>query len=878
MAFKQSWWLRLSAKRSVSVWLSYAGALALTAVALGLTLLLAPVLERTPFLFFFASVLLSAWYCGLGPAVVSIALALLSVNYLFVEPIGSFGALRLRDAASLALFAVVAGLMTALGNAARRAAQQSGRDADALKEASRELARVNAELLRGREVLVDAQRSAQTGSWDWDVNTDQVVWSDEMYRVYGLEPQSIRVNLAAFMSFIHPDDRAMVQRVLETAMKTKEPFSFTHRALRPTGEIRWMRGAGQVVTEENGTVVRLIGSGQDVTDSVIAADRAERLLLITGELAKALTPVTVADAVMRVITATIGATHGGVRYLDEDGYLALLLSSGAPEHVAALNRRVPIAERTPHGLAARTGVPVYIESAEEYRDERYADAMTVVEALEIRASATVPLISGGRVMGTMSFSFTSPHEFPPAEREFLEEVAAHTAQALDRAMLIEAERDANARRQQLQSLATDLTRVLTRAEVGTVVLRHLVQAFDAYAGGVVELSSDGGVFSMIAGIGMDEVAMRRYRRFSVDAPVPTRDIVRTREPVFIADAAEWTMRYGRPPRVLGKDAINGSWAALPMLVEDRLLGAITVSLQGPRDFTPDERRFMRAFADLAAQGFDRARLHETEKTAREEAEIHRALAEDANRAKTEFLATMSHELRTPLNAIQGHAQLLEMEVHGPLTEAQREALDRVQRAQRHLLGLINDILNYAKLDAHRVEFDLREWPLADVLADVVPIMEPQLATKGISLTLVSNDDASIIVRADREKLVQVLLNLLSNAAKFSQSGGWVRINVATSDERPDLVHLDVSDGGIGIPLEHHERIFEPFVQVRSTSGGTGLGLAISRELIRGMGGEITVASVLGQGSTFRIALPSATAPLLAGTLERPANASAEELS
>jgi len=123
----------------------------------------------------------------------------------------------------------------------------------------------------------------------------------------------------------------------------------------------------------------------------------------------------------------------------------------------------------------------------------------------------------------------------------------------------------------------------------------------------------------------------------------------------------------------------------------------------------------------------------------------------------------------------------------------------------------------------------------------------------------------------------VLLNLLSNAAKFSLPGGWVRVTVATSLERSDVVNLDVSDGGIGIPPEHHERIFEPFVQVRSTSGGTGLGLAISRELIRRMGGEITVASIPGQGSTFRIALPSAS-PVAARTLEQPAAQTAMELS
>jgi signal transduction histidine kinase len=241
--------------------------------------------------------------------------------------------------------------------------------------------------------------------------------------------------------------------------------------------------------------------------------------------------------------------------------------------------------------------------------------------------------------------------------------------------------------------------------------------------------------------------------------------------------------------------------------------------------------------------------------------------------KGDFLATMSHELRTPLNGIAGHVQLLDMEIHGPVTDAQRAALGRIDRAQRHLLGLINDVLNYARIEAGRVEYDVRVVDLAEVVAEVTPMVEPQLAARGVALeaalpALDVDGTAGLLAWADRDKLRQILLNLLSNAAKFTAAGGRVTISASVADATrlaavPALresVFLRVADTGTGIPPEQLEAIFEPFVQVRSgtaytrTADGTGLGLSISRDLARGMGGELRARSALGQGSAFTLTL------------------------
>lgn len=240
--------------------------------------------------------------------------------------------------------------------------------------------------------------------------------------------------------------------------------------------------------------------------------------------------------------------------------------------------------------------------------------------------------------------------------------------------------------------------------------------------------------------------------------------------------------------------------------------------------------------------------------ARREIEAARAEAEAANRAKSEFLAVMSHELRTPLNAIGGYAELIDMGIRGPVTEAQRADLARIQASQRHLLGLINEVLNYAKLETGSVHYEITAIPVHDILADAEALVAPQVRVKGLTLQI-GECPPDLAVHADAEKFRQILVNLLSNALKFTDSGA---IELRCEVENRQLA-VHVRDTGIGIPPEKLEVVFEPFVQVRAdltrTAEGTGLGLAISRDLARGMGGDLTVESTPGEGSTFTLRLP-----------------------
>jgi signal transduction histidine kinase len=255
------------------------------------------------------------------------------------------------------------------------------------------------------------------------------------------------------------------------------------------------------------------------------------------------------------------------------------------------------------------------------------------------------------------------------------------------------------------------------------------------------------------------------------------------------------------------------------------------------------RRESEAYAE------DAARMATAERHARREAEA-------ANRAKSEFLGMMSHELRTPLNAITGYVDILDMELHGPVTALQRDDLQRVRRGAQVLLALVNDVLSFARLEAGQVELTTTAVPLATLLRELEELLLPQLAARGLTHGFTASD-ASLTVHADPERLKQILLNLLTNAVKFTPEGGTVTV---TCERAGDRVLVHVRDTGRGIPPEALERIFEPFVQVdrhltRESQQGIGLGLAISRDLARRMDGDLTVRSTPGAGAVFTLSVP-----------------------
>ena len=292
-----------------------------------------------------------------------------------------------------------------------------------------------------------------------------------------------------------------------------------------------------------------------------------------------------------------------------------------------------------------------------------------------------------------------------------------------------------------------------------------------------------------------------------------------------------------------------SYLAVPVFARSgEVLGGLFFGHSETGVFTARSERLVVGIAAWAGISMENARLYDAERSARD-------AAESANRAKSEFLANMSHELRTPLNAIGGYADLLIGGIRGEITDQQRADLVRIKRSQHHLLSLINDILNFAKIEAGHLPMKLRDVSMSEVLGVLESLIAPQLLEKNIGYTY-ECCDPSYTAHVDPERLQQILLNLLSNAVKFTPVGGHISVICGAET---DAMIVRVSDTGVGIPPDKIESIFEPFVQLDRHPGltGTGLGLAISRDLARAMGGELSARSTVNKGSTFMLRVPRA---------------------
>jgi PAS domain S-box-containing protein len=429
----------------------------------------------------------------------------------------------------------------------------------------------------------------------------------------------------------------------------------------------------------------------------------------------------------------------------------------------------------------------------------------------------------------------------------------------------------------LEHVAAALASAITPEDVATVIVEHAVAALGAPAGAIYRLRDDGKSLDLVRATGFPAQWHEQWGHVTADASMPLADAGRSGESIFIESESDWTDRYhgADPLRALPK---SGAWAALPLVAEGRVLGAIGLSFKKRRQSAPhdttrfdnDTRAVMLALAQQCAQAVERARLYQAERYARADAEAARADAEAANAAKSEFLAAMSHEIRTPINAIQGYAQLLQLGLAGPVTEYQRTYLARLASSSHHLLGLVDDVLDLAKVDAGemKVAHELADTGLAvDTALDVI---RPLAAARGVRLVDDRPDATRVSFVGDEHRVRQILINLLSNAIKFTNAGGTVTVQSGTRAEahpaarlrgRGPWTFVRVDDTGIGIALADQARVFEAFHQIERgptrTRGGTGLGLTISRRLARLLGGDVTLESTPSKGSAFTVWLPAA---------------------
>ncbi len=469
-----------------------------------------------------------------------------------------------------------------------------------------------------------------------------------------------------------------------------------------------------------------------------------------------------------------------------------------------------------------------------------------------RSTIQVPMLRGNDVLGVIAVSRAEPGGFTPAQVSLIQTFADQAVIAVENARVLTA---LQARTAELQRSVGQLTALgevgqavsssLDLETVLTTIVSRAVHLTGLDGGVVFEYDEEAEEFVHRAATesGGALAEARRLARIRKGEGVLGRTAI-TREPVQVPDI---TLAGAYESRLRENLVASGVRAllAVPMLREGHLIGSLVVSRNSPGDFSAETVDLLRTFATQSALAIQNARLFRQ--------------LEVANRHKSEFLASMSHELRTPLNAIIGYSEMLQEEAEDLAQAALVPDLKKINTAGKHLLELINAVLDLSKIEAGKMDLFLERFDVAALVADIAAVVEP-LATRNGNRVEVRCSDTAGTMRADLTKVRQALFNLLSNACKFTERGAVT----LTADREPgaggDRIVFAVTDTGIGMTEEQVGRLFQEFAQADAATsrryGGTGLGLALSRRLCRLMGGDVTVASAPGRGSTFTVRLPA----------------------
>lgn len=623
-----------------------------------------------------------------------------------------------------------------------------------IKKRTEEIEKAYRSLKESEKCLAEAQKIAHLGSWNWNIVSNELYWSDEIYRIFGLSPQEFGATYDAFLSYVHPEDRDCVNNAVKGALEGK-PYSIDHRIILKGGEERIVHEQGEVIFENGNVPVRMAGIVQDITER-------------------------------KKIEKALGMANAYNRSLIEVS-LDPLVTIGPDGKITDVNRATEI-------------VTGYFRS--ELIGTDFSDYFTEPE----KAKEGYQYVFQKGLVRDYQLEIRHKH--------------GHITPVLYNASIY---RDENGRVTGVFAAARDITE-LKKAEEK---IKALANAVESSNDAIITGTLDGTITSWNKG------AEQIYGYLAEEVMGKNVSIL---EPDNLkGEIKQLFDKIKQGKKVKRYETLR--------LKKDGIAVNVSVTLSPIFDVSGNPVAFSGIARDITEKKITENLLHEKQ------------MAEFANRTKSEFLANMSHELRTPLNSIIGFSDMLYEQAYGELNQKQLRAISNISNSGKHLLNLINGILDLSKIEANKMELDYKEFELASSLDLIRNILSPIADKKNIEIE--TGVDSSISkICADEDRFIRIMFNLVDNAIKFSFENSLVKIGARKKGE---LVEITVEDTGIGIKTEDQNKLFKPFSQVNSFSSkkfqGTGLGLSLVKQIVNLHGGYVWFKSEQGKGSTFAFAIP-----------------------
>ncbi len=683
-----------------------------------------------------------------------------------------------------------------------------------------------------RETLAMAQEIAHVGSWDWNMVTGKMKWSDEMYRIFGIKPNGFEATYEAFLSAAHPDDRGSIIEKTDKAVRGKNSYNLEHRIVKPDNKLRVVYERAMVLRDDSGRAVRMIGTVQDITESKEAEAQLRQYRdHLEDQVAKR-------TSELQKLTVALEQSPNTVTITDKTGRIEYVNSAFC--QVFGYSRDDVVGKR-PSILASDN------MSHEEYRRLW----QTILSGKKWLGEFHNRRKNGKRIWQLAAIS-----PITDSKGEITHFIA--TQESIDEiknaeAALLETDAKLRKHRESLSFLAgygiAEEKRLAEFTEVTAAAIGVDFTSVWVLENGGATLKSydyyDSSNKSHSNGVVLHESDYPNFFK-----SLKSGELIDAGDACSDPRTSELRKSYLKPRSI-------SSMLDVPFTLKGKINGIVCLEHKGaPRQWSDDEKSFALTVGEMVALSFEQKERRKAEESlvaAKEE-------AERANTAKSVFLSSMSHELRTPLNSVLGFSQLLALDKVHPLTDSQKEIVGRIQRSGAHLLELIDDVLDFSMIEAGRLRVSIENVSVTNIAGDAIAAISQGAQKRNIRIVN-RVCDCKEYVLADRTRLRQAMLNLLSNAVKYNEDGGEIILSCGKAKE--NMLRISVKDTGPGIPAEKMKLLFEPFNRLGAEASnieGTGIGLTITQRLVNAMNGSIHVESEIGKGSEFFIYFPRGSRP------------------